>query len=102
MEIIWTDEALEDLHVFTQYYYQVAGIRVARKMRKIITDAVEILSAFPFIGAQIPNRAKVYRAWVVHPYYKVVYRIAEKEISILLIWDCRRNPADYYERIRLG
>lgn len=93
MEIIWTDEAQEDLLAITRYYLDCAGKRTADNMFRKITDTVARLSAFPFIGQRVAGYDDLYRFIVAHPYYKVIYRVEGERVIVISVWDCRQDPA---------
>ena len=93
MEIIWTDEAQEELLAVTRYYLDCAGERVADKMFRTITDMVSRLSFFPFMGQRVAGYGGLYRSIVAHPHYKVIYRVENDKVIVISVWDCRQDPA---------
>ena len=78
MEIIWTDEAQEDLLAITRYYLDCAGRRTADNMFRKITDTVARLSAFPFIGQRVAGYDDL---------------IEGECVIVISVWDCRQDPA---------
>ncbi len=93
MEIIWTDEAEEELLTVTRYYWDCAGERVADKMFRTITDMVARLSFFPFMGQRVAGYDGIYRSIVAHPHYKVIYRVEDDKVIVISVWDCRQDPS---------
>lgn len=47
MEILWTDEALDDLAEIVAYYYVVASPRTAETVERRIVEQIEGLPPFP-------------------------------------------------------
>ena len=84
MEIIWTDEAQEELLAVTRYYLDCAGERVADKMFRTITDMVSRLSFFPFMGQRVAGYGGLYRSIVAHPHYKVIYRVEDDKVDTVI------------------
>lgn len=63
----------------------------SQHLDQLFENAIEIISEFPLAGkptSKLDVRIKVVKK------YLIFYKIYEKHISILLIWDGRRNPKD--------
>lgn len=95
MEIIWEEGAGKQLQSITDFYLQVAGVRVAEKMLDKIESTANRLAAFPFLGTvetALAGLPRTYRSIVAHPHYKIIYRVAEEAVYITGIWPCRQDP----------
>ncbi|WP_300813923.1 type II toxin-antitoxin system RelE/ParE family toxin [uncultured Bacteroides sp.] len=101
MEIIWTDEAQEELLAVIRYYWDCAGERVADKMFRTITDTVSRLSSFPLIGQRVAGYGDLYRSVVAHPHYKVIYRVEDNKVIVISVWDCRQAPEALDNELRM-
>ncbi len=93
MEIVWTLEAEQQLEAMAAYYLQAAGTLTAGSMMQRITDTVACLADSPHIGQYVEGRGKAYRAVMVPPYGKVIYRVVGNKVVVVAVWDCRRDPS---------
>ena len=93
MEIVWTEEALEDLSTIYKYREQPTA---KRHIKKILSE-VNTLRIFPEAGPVhlTPNTKKEFRALVVAKgMYKVAYYLDIKtnNVVVMRIFDCRQDP----------
>ncbi|HPS27282.1 MAG TPA: type II toxin-antitoxin system RelE/ParE family toxin [Bacteroidales bacterium] len=94
MKIIWTHEALEETRLIYNYYKLTASLRVAKSIKNKIFASVKNLQSHPRKGQieeLLLHKKGEYR-YLVSSNYKVVYKLTEKEIYILKVFDSRRNP----------
>ncbi len=94
MKIIWTHEALEGTKSIYNYYKLRASLRVAKSIKNKIFSSVKNLQSHPKKGKieeLLLHKKGEYR-YLVTSNYKVVYKLNEKEIYIMNVSDCRRNP----------
>lgn len=71
-----------------------SGVDTARKFRKDLFDALEGLKNFPRLGKKetsLVDFESEYRSLIVEK-CKIIYRIGEKEIFIIEVFDTRQNP----------
>lgn len=85
MQIVWQDEALNDLEQIVAYYWQEAGPIVAELMEASILSQIENLKAFP-LKIRASNRVEGTRELVMQrlPYIAFV-RVTEEVIQIINI-----------------
>ena len=96
LKIVWTKFAISELKSIYEFYKYKAGISVAEKIKKRIFIKVKQLQNHPLSGAIEENLFKTeydYR-YLVEGNYKIIYRIENKDVFIIDIFDCRRNPQD--------
>ncbi|MCL2577250.1 MAG: type II toxin-antitoxin system RelE/ParE family toxin [Defluviitaleaceae bacterium] len=89
--LIYLQKALDDLDELN-FYISQDDICAADKMVSSILDAVENLTAFPFIGSSVNERLELrgeYRMIVVTPYL-VFYRVIGKNVTIYRVLHSRR------------
>ena len=67
---------------------------VAEKIKNSILNATKKLSKTPLIGPIEENliELKHEHRYVVEGNYKIIYRIINKDIYIVDVFDCRQNP----------
>lgn len=75
------------------YYLNNFGRNSAQKVRDRIKKNIGRLKSHPFLGAvewEIPDGSC--RSLVIHPHYKMIYRVNKLSLYIIDIWDCRQDP----------
>ncbi len=94
MEIVWTREALEETKSIYKYYKLKASLRVAKNIKNKIFSTVKGLSKQVRKGQieELLSHKKGEYRYLVAGNYKVIYKITEKAIYILKVFDCRQNP----------
>ena len=80
------------------------GLMVARRLVARILDSMDLLSEQPYAGKIEPyleGRRVVYRSFVVHRHYKLIYSVDESRscVNIVAVWDTRRDPRRLHEEI---
>ncbi|MDR1171231.1 MAG: type II toxin-antitoxin system RelE/ParE family toxin [Bacteroidales bacterium] len=94
-KILWDFKARNDLQ---QLYVYLSGKNTSAANRTVaeISKKVKLLIDNPYLAATeqfLHDKKKAYRSLVAGN-YKIVYMAENKEIVIVRIWDCRRNPKD--------
>lgn len=65
--------------------------RYSNFLKKEIKDTLKLVAAQPMIG--YPTEYPHIRHALVIPEYSVFYHYSDKQITVLVLWDNRRNPA---------
>ena len=95
-KIIWTNVAEKDLRNIIEYI-SVASPHNALKILKKIQQVALSLYTLPERGRIVPELQDQgilqYRELVIHP-WRLIYRIAEREIFVLSVIDSRQNVED--------
>jgi plasmid stabilization system protein ParE len=90
--IIWSPNALADRIQILDYWFQRIGNKnYSRRLDLELRETIKHLQKFPKIGRQIENRSE---RFLVKDYYQIFYIESATEISILHIWDSRRDPQE--------
>lgn len=100
MNVIWTQTALNSLEAI--YYYNLSwshSVNTASNLHDKLVRSSLILATHPYAGPVEPlleDQVEVYRSFVVHKHYKLVYRVVEETqtVEITAVWDVRRNPKE--------
>ncbi|NDV83992.1 type II toxin-antitoxin system RelE/ParE family toxin [Bacteroides sp. 51] len=95
MVVVWSERAENRLRNIYKYYFEIAGLRTARKIVNTIIDASDRLASHPNMGPverYLGRMSLTYRSIVVHKNYKLLYRVEDQVIHILSIFDCRQHP----------
>jgi len=94
MKIIWTHEALEETKLIYEYHKSNVSLKVAESLKSKIFSSVKNLQKHPKKGQieeLLLNRKEEFR-YLVTGNYKIIYKLTAKEIYIMKVFDCRRNP----------
>jgi len=89
-KIIWSPKAKIDQFKILDYYYERNGNKTySQKLYKRFQSAIKLLTKHPEIGVHtdITNIRNL-----IDGDYAIFYRINQKNIEIISIWDCRQDP----------
>lgn len=100
MKVSWTETSLNSLEAI--YYYTLSwsqSDKTAAKLYDKLVNSSSILATHPYAGHLEPlleDQVDAYHSFVVHKYYKLVYRVNEETqtVEIAAVWDVRRNPKE--------
>ncbi|TAL67068.1 MAG: type II toxin-antitoxin system RelE/ParE family toxin [Bacteroidetes bacterium] len=88
--VIWSLQAHINRKEILQYWNERnKSNHYSRKLNEIIENSITQISIFPKIG--IPTDFENVRCKTLKD-YRIFYKVDSNSISILSIWDCRRNP----------
>lgn len=91
LQIVWTNNALEDYRRVIDYLLKEWTLKVASDFITILEERADTLRSFPYVGiASIKN--PLIRSIVITKHNKLYYRIQADKIEILNIFDTRQNP----------
>lgn len=89
-KIIWTVKAQNDRVEILQYWVDRNNSTLfAVKLNEIFNERVELLAQYPNLGKR--TVIKHIRAHIVRDYF-IFYKIIEKSIVIVSIFDVRQSP----------
>lgn len=92
-QIIWDTEAVSDrVQIYDYWYERLGNEDYAGKLDQIFIDSVNLLSRFPLLGHKIEGEEK---RVLIKDHYHIYYHNGKNTITILHIWDSRRNPDDF-------
>jgi len=89
MQIIWTQEALEKLIEIEDYIAKSNPERAAKFVDQLIEQAESILNN-PRVGRAVPEIANPDIRELIFNKYRIVYRLNEKRMEILTIFEGHR------------
>lgn len=94
--VLWAEEAVRDLEEIVSYVAADSPVNAKNLLAKLRRRA-EALDTAPLRGRVVPELARfAIRSWrelVVKP-YRIIYRVAEKDVYVLAIFDGRRDLED--------
>jgi toxin ParE1/3/4 len=89
MKIRWSYEALERLIEIEDYISKDSSVRAIQFVDQLIEYA-EVLSGKPLMGRMIPELANPDIRELVFKKYRIIYRLKEKHIEILTVFEGHR------------
>ncbi len=92
--LIWTEPARNDLESIFGYFNAIST-KVAIHYSEEFIKAGDRLKIFPEMGPLEPSLEHLernYRYVLVQHRYKMIYLFENEVCSILIIWDCKKNP----------
>ena len=89
MKIRWSYEALERLIEIEDYISKDSSVRAIQFVDQLIEHA-ELLSGKPLMGRMIPELANPDIRELVFKKYRIIYRLKEKRIEILTVFEGHR------------
>ena len=92
LQIIWSPEALADLHSLTTFIAQNNPI-AAESVGLALINSTELLSNHPLLGRQVPEERNPVIREIIRPPYRIIYEISKRRrtIEILRIWHAARG-----------
>lgn len=98
-QIIWSLRAQNDRKEIFEYWNNCNNsTSYSKKLNRLIKDSLRLTSKYPPLGKKTDKenvRIKILKD------YLIIYEITPKQIIVLTIWDCRKNPDDL-ERLLKG
>lgn len=92
-KVIWTKRAERNFDEIVDYLEEHASEKVAVKFIKNIDDLIEKLFKHPDIGRKV-TKTKTIRHYRIDKHKRMYYRKHGKKLTIVFIFDDRRNPDD--------
>ena len=89
MKIRWSYEALDRLIEIEDYISKDSSVRAIQFVDQLIEHA-ELLSGKPLMGRMIPEIANPEIRELVFKKYRIIYRLKEKRIEILTVFEGHR------------
>jgi plasmid stabilization system protein ParE len=90
-EVVFTKRAENDFDSILNYIKTDFGSKPAEQFKNLIVEFAKILESFPEIGT-LEVEKKGIRGSVIHKRLKVFYRIKNKRVIILRLFDTRQSP----------
>lgn len=92
--VSWTNSTKIDLQEILDYYLINENFSIAKNLLNKILKSVTLLESNPKLGKSETLLNGDYR-FIISGIYKIVYKINNKRIYIIAIFDNRRNPDEF-------
>ena len=94
LNIVWRKRALKDLNLIAAWYSANMSYMSAQKVVRSAYETVNLLSAQPGIGMlqqDLSGGRYQYRGYLMHPFYKIIYRNTRKTLYVCAIRATRKQ-----------
>ena len=88
--ISFAASAVADLEAIRAWYASRQVPEVGERLLREIVAHVEQLADFPESGRIVPEFELVQLREIIHPPFRIVYRLAEERIRIVRVWRSER------------
>lgn len=88
--ITFAESAINDLEEIRRWYAEQQVPEVGERLIGEVVDQVERLSDFPETGRMVPEFGVAHLREVVHPPFRIVYRLGENRVRIVRVWRSER------------
>ncbi len=90
LKILWTPEAVRQLHLIFEFYNVRNGTKVySKRLHGMIKDTLRLVASYPYMYPKTTYHDKRYFAC---EYFKVFYSVHPQAVIVEAIFDTRRNP----------
>jgi toxin ParE1/3/4 len=91
VEVIWTEEAFNDLNSIYDFLAE-KSIQAAQTVSSDIIEKTNLLQNFPESGQKQLSRSTINYRYLITGNYKIIYCVREEHLYINAIFDTRRDP----------
>ena len=95
MKVILSTLAQYDISQIFDYYFEEAGLKIARQERSKIVNRIKVLKDFPHIGRKEENEKVIDSdcRYLIQGNYKILYEVEETRIVILTVFNTMQDPS---------
>jgi len=86
----FSDSALSDLEDIVRWYKEQGVPEVGLRLVREIVDRVETSRSHPRLGRIVPEFGQPFLRELIHPPFRVVYRLDAGEVSVVRVWRSER------------
>jgi toxin ParE1/3/4 len=88
--ITFAVSAVADLEEIRAWYEELAVPEVGERLLREVIAAVERLAEYPESGRMVPEFGIASLREVIHPPFRVVYRLDEGRVRVVRVWRSER------------
>jgi len=89
-KITFAVSAVKDLEAIRTWYADQQIPEVGERLLAEIFSAVEMLADFPESGRVVPEFGILHLREIIHPPFRVVYRLDKRGVRIVRVWRSER------------
>lgn len=96
--LIWSPVAREIRKEILEYWIKRNKSKhYSKKLNTLFETTAKQIADFPYSGLSVVDT--VYRSKLIKDYY-MFYKITEDSVTVLFIWDTRKDPADLLKFVK--
>lgn len=88
--VTFADSAVADLKDIREWYADQHAPSVGERLVRDVVGAIEQLQAFPESGRIVPEFGVVHVRELIHPPFRIVYRLDGDRIRVVRVWRSER------------
>lgn len=88
--ITFAESAINDLEEIRRWYAEQQVPEVGERLIGEVVDQVERHSDFPETGRMVPEFGVAHLREIIHPPFRIVYRLGENRVRIVRVWRSER------------
>ena len=88
--ISFAASAVADLEAIRVWYAGEQAHEVGERLLREIVSRVEQLADFPKSGRMVPEFGLVQLREIIHPPFRIVYRLTEDRVRVVRVWRSER------------
>ncbi len=88
--ISFSTSAVADLETIRAWYVGQQAPEVDERLLREIVSHVEQLADFPESGRMVPEFGLAQLREIIHPPFRIVYRLAENRVRVVRVWRSER------------
>jgi toxin ParE1/3/4 len=88
--VTFAASAIDDLEGIRGWYSERGVPEVAERLLREVVSVVERLADFPESGRVVPEFALAQLREVIHPPFRIVYRLDEAKVRVVRVWRSER------------
>jgi toxin ParE1/3/4 len=88
--VSFAESALGDLAGIKEWYAEEGVPEVGDRLVAEIFQRVEVLAEHPNIGRMVPEFGQAFLRELVHPPFRIVYRLDAQRVRIVRVWRSER------------
>jgi plasmid stabilization system protein ParE len=89
--VTFAESAVADLEEIRSWYATFDVPEVGERLLREILSEVERLAEFPESGRVVPEFGLVLLREIIHPPFRVVYRLDEGRVRVVRVWRSERH-----------
>ncbi len=89
--ITFAVSAVQDLEAIRTWYADQTIPEVGERVLREVFSAAERLADFPESGRIVPEFGIVHLREIIHPPFRVVYRLSRRQVRIIRVWRSERE-----------
>lgn len=88
--ITFSESALADLESTKEWYAEQGVPEIGDRLVAEVFEHVEVLADHPEIGRVVPEFGQAFLRELIHPPFRIVYRLDPERVRVVRIWRSER------------